>query len=306
MKFRRLVLPLASAALLAVGVYALRHRHIKQGLIRPPVFATASASVPALVRSLRPAYPFSVIPGGAYSQKELSIQAKRDPLVGRHYADFRMQTVRLVTLAEDRLEYVSYRKQGHIFWTRKQLRIPKGELILTDGVRMARARCGNRLSDAAPAAICAADEPTLDLSMPPMTPDLLRDKRITFAPPPELPYGDGVAWPLDDLLASAIPALPMPGTAFGESASPLPPNLLTFARGLPASPLVFSAPRVATGTVPSSPTLTPPTLTLPPPDAPQVSSIPEPGLFPWYGLWALAFVTYFAAKKISAWGKGQR
>ena len=49
----------------------------------------ASSQVPALVRALRPAYPYSVIPGGIYSRAELAAQSASDQLVRKHYSDFR-------------------------------------------------------------------------------------------------------------------------------------------------------------------------------------------------------------------------
>ena len=81
------------------------------------------------------------------------------------------------------MAYVSYRKNNSIFATRKQLRIPKGELVLTDGTHLARARCGNRLSDTPAEPTSAQEEPTPDLMMGPLTPASLRDTRIDLFSP---------------------------------------------------------------------------------------------------------------------------
>ncbi len=43
--------------------------------------------------------------------------------------------------------YLSYRKGGSVFWTRKPVDLPPGETLLTDGVLYARARCGNQVSE---------------------------------------------------------------------------------------------------------------------------------------------------------------
>jgi hypothetical protein len=92
----------------------------------------------SLVRALRPNYPYSVIPGGAYSQGELQYAHGKDTLVRSHYSDFDVKNAKLVNLTEDRFQYVSYRLKDQIYWTKRKLRIPKGELLLTDGVHYAR------------------------------------------------------------------------------------------------------------------------------------------------------------------------
>lgn len=95
----------------------------------------------------RPLFPYSVIPGGAYSGQELRNAIERDPIVAHHYADFDLANVRIIRLDQDRMEYVSYRLGDRVFWTNRELRIRKGETLITDGTHLARTRCGNRLSD---------------------------------------------------------------------------------------------------------------------------------------------------------------
>lgn len=95
----------------------------------------------------RPLFPYSVIPGGAYSAQELRNAVERDPVVAHHYADFDLAKVRIIRLDQDRMEYVSYRLGDRVFWTNRELRIRKGETLITDGTHLARTRCGNRLSD---------------------------------------------------------------------------------------------------------------------------------------------------------------
>jgi hypothetical protein len=46
-----------------------------------------------------------------------------------------------------KLAFVSYRIGNEVFWTRKKLRLAKGEKLITDGVNFARTRCGNRISE---------------------------------------------------------------------------------------------------------------------------------------------------------------
>ncbi len=98
----------------------------------------AAPEISSLVRSLRPSYPYSVIPGGAYSAAELHYANQTDAVVRAHYATFNMKLARTVQLTGDRFQYASYRIKDQIYWTRKKLRIRKGEYLLTDGVAFTR------------------------------------------------------------------------------------------------------------------------------------------------------------------------
>jgi hypothetical protein len=226
--------------------------------------------VPAYTRSLRPNYPYSIIPGGAYSAAELRNADQEDPVVKEHYADFNMKNVKMVRLTADRYQYVSYRLHQKVYWTKKKLRIPKGELLLTDGGSWARARCGNRLS-ADPHAQVSTEEPSAKaLNMPPMTLGTPMDLAET---------------PVPGELAASVPAdvdkfspvLPPPGVAPQSELPPITPTppitpvipivaILNPPGSLPPNiPPIFPPPAV-----PPNPPI------LPPPDNPPVSSVPEP------------------------------
>ncbi len=155
------------------------------------------AKISAAARALRPNYPYSVIPGGAYSPAELRYVNERDPLVRTHYSDFDVNRARLVLLTADRYQYASFRLNNHIFWTRHRLLIPKGEVLLTDGFNYARTRCGNRLSSTAKADTTPLQPPDTLLSLPPFRPELLTKGPIELAPAP--PAGE---------LAQQYPVLP--------------------------------------------------------------------------------------------------
>jgi hypothetical protein len=133
---------------------------------------------PAYVRSLRPEYPYSVIPGGAYSPEELRQANVKDEVVRAHYADFNLKAAWVVKLTADRYEYASYRLRNQIYWTAKRLRIPQGESLLTDGVHFARARCGNRLSEEPRTEISAGEPPASLLSPPEFRPGLAADLQL--------------------------------------------------------------------------------------------------------------------------------
>ena len=142
-----------------------------------------SQPLPAFVRSLHPNYPYSVIPGGAYSAAELRYVNRKDDAVRAHYADFNLRTAHLVQLTEDHYQYVSYRVKNQIYWTKKRLRIPQGEYLLTDGVHFARTRCGNRLSDTPRQQISSSEPDPTMLSQPPIRPEFLAKLDLTQSPP---------------------------------------------------------------------------------------------------------------------------
>ena len=97
-------------------------------------------------RSRRLVYPYSVIPGGINSADELRAAAAHDPVIGAHYSGFDYHRARMVEVKTARAVYVSYRRNGKIFWTHKQATLYPGEKLLTDGRTSARTRCGNQVS----------------------------------------------------------------------------------------------------------------------------------------------------------------
>lgn len=101
---------------------------------------------PQIPPGMRPVYPFSVIPGGAYSAAELRTKLSADAVAARHYQKFQLAQVSSIETQAASLVYVSYRKGGLIYWTRKPIRLARGEKLITDGVLYALARCGNRIS----------------------------------------------------------------------------------------------------------------------------------------------------------------
>lgn len=132
----------------------------------------------------RPLYPYSVIPGGVRSPQELKAAVLRDAVVAAHYADFDVTHSRVIRLDMDRAMYVSYRLGDHVYWTMKMLRIPKGETIITDGVHVARTRCGNRLSETPVQPVSPLQPPERVMSLP-EAPILVAVNQ----PPVEFPVG---------------------------------------------------------------------------------------------------------------------
>ena len=117
-----------------------------------PTSQTASAA------PRRPTFNYSVIKGGAWDAHDLKAAVQEDPVVADHYRGVDIASMRPVTLASDRLAFVSYRVGDRVYWTKRKLRIRSGETILTDGQTEIRARCGNCIS-LEPLLPTADDEP---------------------------------------------------------------------------------------------------------------------------------------------------
>jgi hypothetical protein len=103
-----------------------------------------------------------VIPGGVRDANELREITARDYVVRRHYAKFDYNHAEMVRAGQGRLVYMSYRRGDAILWTRKKVHLNPDELLLTDGVISARARCGNQVSET-PKPEVAEEEPSEDV-----------------------------------------------------------------------------------------------------------------------------------------------
>jgi hypothetical protein len=145
---------LAWLLLIAFGIgfasFALLHNHKV-----PPSHPIAEIQSPEFLSPapktlLRAVYPYSVIPGGVRNIAELRNAIANDPIVSAHYGEFQLASLRVVRLDRARSLHVSYRIGGRIYWTKRRMNLPKGETVITDGVRMARTRCGNLAADVIP------------------------------------------------------------------------------------------------------------------------------------------------------------
>jgi hypothetical protein len=287
-KFR--FLSICLSVLSVIGTLRLATNSLRQngGIKGHTVLATAGPS--ALIRSLRPIYPYSVIAGGAYSPGELQYAHGKDDVVRTHYSDFDVNHAKIVTLTDDRFQYVSYRLKDHIFWTKKRLRIPKGELLLTDGVNFARARCGNRLSDTPHQAATNLHEPDpLALSLPPVTSEML-PKMAMATPPPLAPSLNGIHAEEQPTTPQAqtgamLPAELPSGISPVSASWPDEPVQTGFApayAGAPASEVERKLPPTTVPPITILPPVTPLPVKPPTPGPPDSTPIPEPntlGLF---------------------------
>src|SRR5262249_9541341 len=131
-----------SAALLAIGTAGIVVIEKRSHRPRQPTIIEIDS-----VAQLRPVYRYSVIPGGAYRAAELRAKLRWDEVAAGHYQPFDLARLRTIESKFSVPVYVSYRVDHAIYWTRRPMRIPAREVLLTDGRLYARARCGNRISE---------------------------------------------------------------------------------------------------------------------------------------------------------------
>ncbi len=304
---RRLLLIVVCSFASAYGLHvASSQLSMSRGIDARLAVPAAASAVSAASRSLRPNYPYSVIPGGAYSPAELRFADGHDGLVKDHYADFDIKSARLVRLTEDRFQYVSYRLRDQIYWTNKKLRIPKGEVLLTDGYNFARTRCGNRLSST-PRPNTTPEQPSeRALSLPPFSPAQLRGGEVNVAPAPppgELaqifpdlpfdlprlaPYVPAQAigsMPLAQQIGTPISTYPSAVGPLLAGLAPTPTGFATLSGGAPNSPPGRNSPPISVPGTPGTITASvPPGFTLTPAGlpiainttAPPINEVPEP------------------------------
>ena len=190
-----IAIPLVLGISLLAGICSIVYKQLHPNRPLKTATTTRGVRIPLIDAALRPKYPYSVIPGGVYSPAELVRAINTDPVVRAHYAGFNLQRARLVRLTEDHYAYVSYRVRNQVFWTHHPLRIPRGEVLLTDGAQFARSRCGNRLSERVLSESRTPEPLLAALSGPAINLENLHD--FAFADPPENQIFPGSPSPLD-------------------------------------------------------------------------------------------------------------
>lgn len=236
------------SALLLTTIAGTVLSHLAWRLYHPDTIRVAITPPP--FPRLRTVYPFSVIPGGVEDSRDLSENIQRDPVARRHYQGIeptRLQTVRLHTPV---LAYVSFRQGNSIRWTSKKVTVAKGELVLTDGKNLVRARCGNRMSVKGPK---PADEIELAVGGGP--------KLEIPAPLAEAP----VSTPPEFVFETPVPTL---GPTSIAAVPPTPSSLLP---QVTSSPLMRFSSSGPSGNIPSTSYADTPK----PPD----EKVPEPATF---------------------------
>jgi len=135
-------------------------------------------------------YPYSVVDGGVHSVEELRSAIWRDPAVAKHYSNFNLERARIIEAKADRDFHVSYRIGEEIFWTKKRLKVAKGERLITDDTNFTRTRCANVLSEV-PRGKTSPEEPAPEVFDEPLDPlayEFIQDPIVPLTDP-ENPSG---------------------------------------------------------------------------------------------------------------------
>ena len=244
---------------------------------KPQQSPTLLIVAPAAQPNLAPVYRHSVIPGGVRHSSELASALAQDQYARAHFVSFNAAKAYLVHAKAPRMVHVSYRMGENIYWTKKKVRIPAGEALLTDGQSLVRARCGNRISDTAQP-IVSDQEPApevLDMVIAPNAALEGARQSTSSAGRRNGPLGGASNGPETFASASGAPRPGSPSTG-APSAGGLPPLA-----GAPM-PGTFFPPAVEPKPGPfPAPTVEPKPGVVPPPiDAPKPGPVPPPGNTP--------------------------
>jgi hypothetical protein len=244
MNARRFITILCASLAVATALrFAAHYREQRLQISRlaPVLKAPDPAQIP------RKIYPYSVIPGGAYSGEELALARRIDRVVADHYSDFETGAVAVRTLPQDRYFYVSYRKSDRVYWTANKRRVPKGEMLLSNGKHLARTRCGNRLSEAPQLPVAAGPQPTeTALNGPEVPAGIELPQAPLFAPQYDAP-----AMPLVDARERFFE---FPGGATGASPLEAFPAFGLHSPMMAVADLPFGVPGPGAATTPHGPT----------------------------------------------------
>jgi len=189
---------------------------------------------PETTPSAQPVFPYSVIPGGVRSSRELLQAAQREPVVAAHYGDFSVARARVIRLPHDKLAYVSYRLGSHIYWTKTKVTLRQGEAVLSDGQHLARTRCGNRISDVAMAPV-SSQEPAQKLLSTPFVPAHPNADPAFLATVPVWPESAS-----SPVLTAMHDVPPVPGS--GAAFNPFIPGVCCGRKSSPSTPSTASYP----------------------------------------------------------------
>jgi hypothetical protein len=139
-------------------------------------------------------YPYSVIPGGVQTVQELKTAIAQDPVVSSHYAVFHLSRTRVIRLDHERLMHVSYRIGNQVYWSKRLMKLAKGETVITDGEHTARTRCGNQIAEIIPSPVAPVEPTAAELDTPveplaavdPLAIDIKSPFRVGEVSPPGL------------------------------------------------------------------------------------------------------------------------
>lgn len=123
-------------------------------------------------------YPLSLIPGGFQSLDQFQQTVKTDPVLNVLYHSFDFKSAKCATFGEPVPTYITFKRDGKIFWGKRPITLPEGTTYCTDGHQTVLMRCGNLISRTIPEQQATEDiEPALLEA--PQSPDLPSPAMLT-------------------------------------------------------------------------------------------------------------------------------
>jgi hypothetical protein len=200
-------------ALVVLMVYLTRSKH-HQYISTPAVASVPRATKAAELQKPQPkGNPYAVVPGGARNLEEARSLIASLKKSSKAYMGINVDLLFPLRLTTPMYGYMAYRRGDHIFFTKKIVTLPEGEIVFTDGIHLIRWGCINLFSPV-PMFPTSPLEPTEQELMD--VPE----------PPPLLTYNPGSPG--------------VPGGEFPPAASP--PAQPTTPTGAPVPPPVSGAP----------------------------------------------------------------
>ena len=140
---RLLFILIAFLALYDIGLLVLP-AHAKHSTVA--IDTALVETVPETAKVLHPILNYSLIPGGISTLAEFRAAVAANSVLRARFADFNWDAAYITRTQNPMYVFVSFVKNGHLFWTHKPMLIPAGEAIITDGVHTILMRCGNEIA----------------------------------------------------------------------------------------------------------------------------------------------------------------
>jgi hypothetical protein len=152
MKKQRHVIYLAVLTLIAIGLFRLQMAD-RDAVVAAEIAAYSPAPIARVASAPKNVvYNYSVIPGGEGNVSDFCEEVQSDAA----FKGFNCNVAYETTLRSPIAVFMTFKKNGHIYWTKHLVSVKAGELIYTDGHRSFLARCGNEIG-------FALQEPTMEI-----------------------------------------------------------------------------------------------------------------------------------------------
>ena len=167
---RLLLILIVFLALYDIGLLVLP-AHAKHSTVK--IDTALVETVPETASFSHPVLNYSLIPGGISTLAEFRAAIAANSILRARFADFNWDAAYITRTQNPMYVFVSFVKDGHLFWTKKPMLIPAGEAIITDGVHTILMRCGNEIAwtpqtpeqDINTSLLATPEVPSFDISM---------------------------------------------------------------------------------------------------------------------------------------------